>query len=75
MTVFLALVRSASGVTAIEYGLLAALIAVVIIVAVFTAGQALSDIFASIADLLLNIAGGKPPFPDPCEQGGTNCGG
>ena len=46
------LLKEESAVTAIEYGLLAALIAVVIIVAVFTAGQALNTIFEFIADCL-----------------------
>jgi pilus assembly protein Flp/PilA len=41
-----------SGVTAIEYGLIAALIAVVIIVAVSTAGTDLNDVFNSVAAAL-----------------------
>ncbi len=41
-----------SGVTAIEYGLIAALIAVVIIVAVTTVGTDLSATFNSIATAL-----------------------
>lgn len=40
------------GVTAIEYGLIAALIAVVIIGAVTNVGTALSTMFQSIADKL-----------------------
>jgi pilus assembly protein Flp/PilA len=41
-----------SGVTAIEYGLIAALIAVVIIVAVSTVGTKLSGTFNSVATSL-----------------------
>jgi pilus assembly protein Flp/PilA len=41
-----------SGVTAIEYGLIAALIAVAIIVAVTTVGTNLSGVFQSIAGSL-----------------------
>ena len=40
------------GVTAIEYGLIAALIAVVIIVAVTNVGTALAGIFQDIADAI-----------------------
>lgn len=40
---------SESGVTAIEYGLIAALIAVVIIVAVTSVGTAVSGVFTAIA--------------------------
>jgi len=42
------------GVTAIEYGLIAALIAVVIIVAVTSVGQNLNAIFTFIAGKLAN---------------------
>lgn len=42
------------GVTAIEYGLLAALIAVIIIVAVTAVGQNLNVIFTTIAGALNN---------------------
>ena len=38
------------GVTAIEYGLIAALIALVIIVAVTAVGTSLSEVFQSVAD-------------------------
>jgi len=41
-----------SGVTAIEYGLIAALIAVVIIVAVTAVGSALVTVFENIRDSL-----------------------
>ncbi|HEX3430257.1 MAG TPA: Flp family type IVb pilin [Rhizomicrobium sp.] len=42
-------VSDESGVTAIEYGLIAALIAVVIIAAVSTVGKNLSTTFSSVA--------------------------
>ena len=44
--------RNESGVTAIEYGLIAGLIAVVIIVAVTSVGTALSGKFSEIAEKL-----------------------
>ena len=44
--------REEEGVTAIEYGLIAALIAVFIIVAVGNAGTAVSDTFQAVADAL-----------------------
>ncbi len=73
------LLKEESAVTAIEYGLLAALIAVAIIMALSVLGVALTDIFAAIADALFDVGGGDPrgghpAFPDPCEKGGTNCG-
>jgi pilus assembly protein Flp/PilA len=46
---FIALKRDGRGVTALEYGLIAALIAVVIISAVSTLGSNLSTTFNSIA--------------------------
>ena len=46
------LVSSESGVTAIEYGLIAALVAVVIIGAVSTMGSSLSTTFSSVAGSL-----------------------
>jgi pilus assembly protein Flp/PilA len=45
-------INDQSGVTAIEYGLIAALIAVVIITAVTTVGTKLSGTFAAIASNL-----------------------
>ncbi len=44
--------RNESGVTAIEYGLIAALIAVVIIASITAVGQNLQVIFNAIADNL-----------------------
>jgi pilus assembly protein Flp/PilA len=48
-TVFADLLIDEVGVTAIEYGLIAALIAVVIITALTTLGGSLSGLFATIA--------------------------
>jgi pilus assembly protein Flp/PilA len=48
----LAQVKSEDGVTAIEYGLIAALIAVAIILAVTLVGEELVAIFEDIADAL-----------------------
>ena len=45
-------VRDESGVTAIEYGLIAALIAVVIITAVTSVGTSLTGIFQTVATAL-----------------------
>ena len=44
------------GVTAIEYGLIAALIAIVIIVALVATGQSLQGIFTTISNCLQNAA-------------------
>jgi len=50
-----AIVRMEEGATAIEYGLLAALISVVIIVAVTAAGTALSGVFDNIQSALNTV--------------------
>jgi pilus assembly protein Flp/PilA len=47
-----ALLKNEEGVTAIEYGLIAALIAVVIITAVTSVGTALMNTFTSVANAL-----------------------
>ncbi len=49
--------RQEEGVTAIEYGLIAALIAIVIIAAVTTAGTQLNIIFNKVAAALSSAAG------------------
>jgi pilus assembly protein Flp/PilA len=46
--------REEDGVTAIEYGLIAALIAVVIITATTTVGQHLNNVFTYIGNALSN---------------------
>jgi pilus assembly protein Flp/PilA len=53
MNLFSRFVRDESGATAIEYGLIAALIAVVIITAVTTVGTNLSSTFTTVAGKLL----------------------
>lgn len=50
--------KDEDGVTAIEYGLIAALIAVVIIVAVTLVGTELSDTFDTIGQNLQSAGGG-----------------
>lgn len=47
---FQELIRDESGATAIEYGLIAALIAVAIIGALSVLGTSLSDLFTGVAD-------------------------
>ena len=51
------LILDESGATAIEYGLLAGLISIVIIVAVTAAGSALEQIFNTVAATLQAAAG------------------
>ncbi|MCZ6447151.1 MAG: Flp family type IVb pilin [Alphaproteobacteria bacterium] len=48
------LIEQDEGVTAIEYGLIAALIAVVIIAAITVVGTELQDTFTTISDALVN---------------------
>lgn len=59
--------RSASGVTAIEYALIAALIAIVIVAAVGLAGDALVAFFERVADWLVwvteRVIGGSDAPP------------
>jgi pilus assembly protein Flp/PilA len=52
MSVLLRLLRDRNGATAIEYGLIAALISVVIIAAVTTVGTRLSSTFSTVASKL-----------------------
>jgi len=49
--------KDEEGVTAIEYGLIAALIALVIIVGVQAAGTNLAALFQEVADQLSNLPG------------------
>jgi pilus assembly protein Flp/PilA len=53
-TVFSKLMRDESGATAIEYGLIAALVSVVIIGVLTTVGQDLLAVFTSVATGLSN---------------------
>ncbi len=74
------LYRSEDGVTAIEYGLIAALIAVVIISAVTMVGTELNRTFNTVAGAFPSSAETDSAetdpnkFPDPCAEGSTNCG-
>ncbi len=61
-------VRDEEGATALEYGLLAALIAAVIIGAVQVLGQTVSQTFTNISDAMTNIGGGS-------GSGGSGSGG
>ncbi|CAM3304373.1 Flp family type IVb pilin [Cupriavidus taiwanensis] len=51
-TMFQQFLRDEDGVTAIEYGLIAALIAIVIIVSVQTVGTQLNSVFSKIGSYL-----------------------
>jgi len=51
--------RDTKGATAIEYGLIAALIAVIVIGAVTAVGTNLNDVFTTIANGLGNSTGGS----------------
>jgi pilus assembly protein Flp/PilA len=51
------------GATAVEYGIMVALIAIVIIAAVFALGGTLSDNFQNVADCVENPG---PDAPDDC---------
>jgi pilus assembly protein Flp/PilA len=55
---FVRLLKDQSGVTAMEYGLIAGLVAVVIIGAVTTVGTELNAVFTTIATDLGGVAGG-----------------
>ncbi len=76
------LYRSEDGVTAIEYGLLSALVAVVIISAVTMVGTELTRTFDTVAEAFPSSASAETDsaetdpnnFPGPCAEGGTNCG-
>jgi len=69
------LLGAESGVTAIEYGLIAALVAVVIIVAVTTVGTELTRTFDTIATSFPSSTEEIGKDKDPCQQGGVDCGG
>lgn len=65
--------RSTEGVTAIEYGLLAGGIALMIVAAVTFAGNEVRNDFDAVARALGNIAPAAGTS-DPCEQAHDNCG-
>lgn len=62
-TNFMIRLRSEKGATAVEYGIMVALIAVVIIVAVTLLGSNLSSMFNNVA--------GKVPVPTTAATGGA----
>lgn len=64
MNLFARFAQDESGATAIEYGLIAALIAVGIIVAATTLGGSLSDLFTGISDRLDNAVVPAAPGAD-----------
>jgi pilus assembly protein Flp/PilA len=55
MTKLLRFFREEEGVTAIEYGLIAALIAVAIIATVTTVGTSLQTVFTDVSNALLGV--------------------
>jgi pilus assembly protein Flp/PilA len=58
MQLFKNFLRNESGATAIEYGLIAGLISVVIIVAVSTLGGTLQEVFNTVNTRLQPVGGG-----------------
>jgi pilus assembly protein Flp/PilA len=62
MTLFQTLLRDEEGATAIEYGLVAALIATGAIVAMGALGNSLSNTFYQISTKMSNAQDGKGPF-------------
>jgi pilus assembly protein Flp/PilA len=62
--------KNESGATAIEYGLIAALIAVVIIGAVTLVGTSLQTTFESVSDALTGASGGGDTTTPPAGGNG-----
>lgn len=62
MTLLSSLLRDEEGATAIEYGLIAALIAVAAITAMGALGNSLSNTFTQVSTKLNNASDGKGPF-------------
>jgi pilus assembly protein Flp/PilA len=60
MSMFRRFVKDDSGATAIEYGLIAALVSVAIIVMLGTLGENLNATFAEVAEQLTAAGGGAP---------------
>jgi pilus assembly protein Flp/PilA len=61
MNRIISFLRNEEGATALEYGLIAALIAGVIIAAVTTLGQSVSTTFSSISTSMAGATGGTTP--------------
>lgn len=55
MTTISAILKDESGATAIEYGLIAALVSVAAIAALGTMGSALKQMFQTVADVLQSV--------------------
>jgi pilus assembly protein Flp/PilA len=62
MTLFRKILNDQSGATAIEYGLVAALIATGAIIAMGALGNSLSNTFYQISTKMSNAQDGKGPF-------------
>lgn len=62
MTLIKTLLRDEEGATAIEYGLIAALIAVAAITAMGALGNSLSNTFTQVSTKMNNASDGKGPF-------------
>ena len=58
MSIFSRFVKNDSGATAIEYGLIAALVSVAIIAVLGTLGDNLNATFSTVSDQLAGAAGG-----------------
>jgi pilus assembly protein Flp/PilA len=56
--------KGEEGVTAIEYALIAAGIAVAILAIVFTLGDNISNVFQSVSDSVGGAGGGEAPPPE-----------
>ncbi|MCD7058867.1 Flp family type IVb pilin [Pelagibacterium xiamenense] len=65
MNLFTKFAKDESGATAIEYGLIAALMAVVVIAAIGFLGQPLQDAFSGIGDTLTANTPGSDASPTP----------
>ena len=57
--------RNEEGVTAIEYGLIAALVGVAIITGVTLLGDSLNDMFTDVSTTLDSAVAGPAPAPTP----------
>lgn len=66
---------SIRGTTAIEYATIASLLAIAITGAVWMVGNAVKSDYEAIASGIGPETAGPNNSPDPCRQGGVNCGG
>jgi pilus assembly protein Flp/PilA len=62
MTLFRTILADKSGATAIEYGLIAALVATGAVLAMGALGNSLSNTFTQVSTKLNNASDGKGPF-------------